>query len=50
MAPEEWLRPQPQTFEGSYRLESDQSYTRLDVPDEASATADLPAIRALLAR
>ena len=50
MAPEEWRRPQPQTFEGSYRLESDQSYTRLDIADDASATADVPAIRALLAR
>ncbi len=50
LGPEEWLRPQPQTFEGSYRLESDQSFTRLDVPDAASATPDIVAVRALLAR
>ena len=48
MAPEEWLRPQPQTFEGSYRLESDMSFTRLDVPDEGAPTADITAVRALL--
>ncbi len=50
LGPEEWLRPQPQTYEGSYRLESDQSFTRLDVPDAASATPDIAAVRALLAR
>jgi hypothetical protein len=48
MAPEEWLRPQPQTFEGSYRLESDMSFTRLDVPDGGAPTADVTAVRALL--
>ena len=49
LAPEEWLRPQPQTFEGSYRLESDMSFTRLDVPDDAGTTADPAAVRAFLA-
>jgi Protein of unknown function (DUF2452) len=49
VAPEEWLRPQPQTFEGTYRLESDMSFTRLDVPDEPATTADVGAVRALLA-
>jgi hypothetical protein len=29
LAPEEWVTPQPQTFEGTYQLELDQSYTRL---------------------
>jgi hypothetical protein len=48
MGPDEWLRPQPQTFEGSYRLESDMSFTRVDVPDEAPRP-DLAAVRALLA-
>lgn len=31
MAPDEWIRPQPQTFEGTYRLEADMSFTRIDV-------------------
>lgn len=48
MAPEEWRRPQPQTFEGSYRLESDQSFTRLDVPEGGIASADVSAVRELL--
>jgi hypothetical protein len=34
MGPDEWIRPQPQTFEGSYRLEADMSFTRVDVPEE----------------
>ena len=51
MAPEEWLRPQPQDFEGSYRLEADMSFTRLDVPDASpSETVDPSAVRKLLAR
>jgi len=29
LAPEEWITPQAQTFEGTYQLELDQSYTRL---------------------
>jgi len=46
MAPHEWSRPQPQTFEGTYRLEADMGFTRLDVPYEAPA--DTEAVRALL--
>jgi hypothetical protein len=46
MAPEEWSRPQPQTYEGSFRLEADMSFTRLDVPDEPPP--DPAGIRALL--
>jgi hypothetical protein len=34
LAPEEWVTPQPQTFEGSFRLELDQSFSRVDDPDE----------------
>lgn len=34
MAPDEWIRPQPQTFEGSYRLEADMSFTRVDVAED----------------
>ena len=43
MAPDEWIRPQPQTFEGSYRLEADMSFTRVDVAeDEARANVEIP--------
>jgi len=31
LAPEEWVTPQPQTFEGTYVLELDQGFTRIDV-------------------
>jgi hypothetical protein len=48
MAPDEWIRPQPQTFEGSYRLEADMSFTRMDVLED-EPRADLEAVRALLA-
>lgn len=39
MAPEEWSRPQPQTFEGTYRLEADMGFTRLDVPEDISGVS-----------
>lgn len=47
--PSEWIRPQPQTFEGSYRLEADMSFTRLDggEPRPARETVDVD-VRALL--
>lgn len=41
LAPDEWVTPQPQTFEGTFRLELDMSFTRLDVPE--SAPPELPA-------
>lgn len=47
MAPHEWIRPQPQTFEGSYRLEADMSFTRLDVAEDAPR-ADLEIALSLL--
>jgi len=47
LAPEEWLRPQPQAFEGSFRLEVDMSFTRLDVAEE-EARPDLEMVRAIL--
>jgi hypothetical protein len=47
MAPHEWIRPQPQTFEGSYRLEADMSFTRLDVVEDAPR-ADLEIALSLL--
>jgi hypothetical protein len=30
LAPDEWVTPQPQSFEGTYRLELDMGFTRLD--------------------
>ncbi len=33
LAPDEWLTPQAQTFEGTYRLELDMGFTRLDIDD-----------------
>lgn len=50
MAPDEWSRPQPQTFEGTYRLEADMSFTRLDVEDDGATDPgpDRERIRALL--
>ena len=47
LAPEEWLRPQPQTFEGTYRLEGDMGFTRLDVVED-EPRPDLELVRALL--
>ncbi len=35
LAPDEWITPQPQTFEGTYRLELDMSFTRVDVAEDA---------------
>jgi hypothetical protein len=35
LGPNEWTRAQPHTFEGSYRLEVDMSFTRLDVEEDA---------------
>ena len=47
LAPEEWLRPQPQTYEGTYRLEGDMGFTRLDVIED-EPRPDLELVRALL--
>lgn len=49
MAPHEWIRPQPQTFEGTYRLESDMSFTRVDVTED-EPRPDIDRVRALLSR
>ena len=47
LAPDEWVTPQAQTFEGSYRLELDMSFTRIDVAEpEVSSRVAVP----LLAR
>lgn len=37
LGPEEWVTPQPQSFEGTFRLELDMSFTRLDAEDEQAA-------------
>lgn len=34
LGPEEWTQKHSQTFEGSYRLELDMSFTRVDVPED----------------
>ena len=34
LAPDEWVTPQAQSFEGTFRLELDMSFSRLDVPEE----------------
>lgn len=48
-APEEWTRPQPQTYEGTFRLELDMSFTRLDADhDQNAPQPDVAQIRALL--
>ena len=48
LGPDEWTRQEPQSFEGSYRLELDMSFTRIDVEEE-SAAAVVP-IRELLGK
>lgn len=51
LGPEEWVRPPPQTYEGTYRLEADMSYTRLDEPEESGAPdMDIQKVRKLLTR
>ena len=35
LAPDEWVTPQAHSFEGTFRLELDFSFTRIDVPEEA---------------
>lgn len=47
VSPDEWIRPQPQTFVGTYRLESDMGFTRLDVPEDGPRP-DHEVVRALL--
>jgi hypothetical protein len=36
LGPDEWSTPQPQTFEGTFRLELDMSFSRLDEEEEAA--------------
>ncbi|MBX3213181.1 MAG: DUF2452 domain-containing protein [Labilithrix sp.] len=44
LAPDEWLTPQAQTFEGTFRLELDMSFTRLDVPEPTSPAVPIAAL------
>ena len=48
LAPHEWSRPQPQTYEGTYRLELDMSFTRLDAEEDNEPPPDVAQVRALL--
>lgn len=53
LGPEEWSTKRPQDFEGSFRLEADMSFTRLDVTEDAptgSGQEHAAAIRALLGK
>jgi len=50
VGPDEWIRPQPQTYAGTYLLEADMSFRRLDVEEEGERhEPDLQAVRQLLA-
>jgi hypothetical protein len=40
IAPDEWVTPQDHAFCGSYRLEADLGFTRLDVRAEDSVTPE----------
>jgi hypothetical protein len=44
LAPDEWLTPQAQTFEGTFRLELDMSFSRLDVPDHGAPVVPIAAL------
>ena len=48
LAPEEWSTPQAQTFEGTYRLEADMSFTRLDADEDEPAPIDIEPVKRLL--
>ncbi len=37
LGPDEWIGEKPWAFEGSYRLELDMSFTRVDVPEDPNA-------------
>lgn len=41
LAPDEWSTPQAQTFEGTFRLELDMSFTRLDAEEAPPPTVSL---------
>lgn len=43
LAPDEWVTPQEQTFEGTYRLELDMSFTRVDQSEESAPVVPLSA-------
>ncbi len=44
IGPSEWVTPQPQTFEGTYRLELDMSFTRVDVAEDGPSVVPIAAL------
>lgn len=48
LAPDEWSTPQPQIFEGTYRLEADMSFSRIDGAADVHAGVSVEVVRALL--
>lgn len=44
LSPSEWVTPQEQSYEGTYRLELDMSFTRLDVPEDSPVVVPLSAL------
>lgn len=49
LSPEEWGTP-PDEFQGSYRLELDMSFTRVDVPEDPNAIVPIGALLSPSAR
>lgn len=48
IGPDEWVTKLPQVYEGTYRLELDMSFVRIDVADDFAKGPDVTAVRALL--
>jgi len=46
IGPDEWVGSQEQTFEGSYRLEVDMSFTRTDIAENGPAVVPIAALLA----
>lgn len=44
IAPDEWVTKQDHEFEGTYRLELDMSFTRIDVPEDAPPDVPVAAL------
>ncbi len=41
IGPDEWITPRADTFEGTYRLELDMTFTRIDVAEDAPAVVPI---------
>ena len=50
LGPDEWFGEQKQAFEGSYRLELDMSFTRVDVPEDPNAIVPIGSLLSSSAR